>query len=97
MLKPVSTTAGQDQYATTLVVRVDLYYRSAAHARLRIEHVFADLNRLIRSREHDPVFEHYTGYVCGIEQGDLVGGRGFHAHLAFFFNGAKVRGDIYKA
>lgn len=86
-----------DRYATTLVVRVDLYYRSAAHARLRIEHVFADLSRLIRSREHDPVFEHYTGYVCGIEQGDLVGGRGFHAHLAFFFNGAKVRGDIYKA
>ncbi|MFU5277703.1 inovirus-type Gp2 protein [Pseudomonas aeruginosa] len=83
-----------DRYATTLVIRVDLYYRSAAQARLRVEHVFADLHRLIRSRERNPIFEHETGYICRVEQGER---RGYHIHAAFFFNGAMVRGDIYKA
>jgi hypothetical protein len=83
-----------DRYATTLVVRVDLYYRTAAQARLRVEHVFADLQRLIRSRERNPIFEHGTGYICRVEQGER---RGYHIHAAFFFNGAMVRGDIYKA
>ena len=83
-----------DRYATTLVIRVDLYYRTAAQARLRVEHVFADLQRLIRSREQNPIFEHETGYICRVEQGER---RGYHIHAAFFFNGAMVRGDIYKA
>jgi len=83
-----------DRYATTLVVRVDLYYCSAAQARLRVEHVFADLQRLIRSRERNPIFEHETGYICRVEEGES---RGYHIHAAFFFNGAMVRGDIYTA
>ncbi|WP_322981254.1 YagK/YfjJ domain-containing protein [Pseudomonas sp. C11] len=83
-----------DRYATTLVIRVNLYYRSAAKARLRVEHVFADLHRLIRSRERNPIFDHETGYICRVEQGKR---RGYHIHAAFFFNGAMVRGDIYKA
>lgn len=83
-----------DRYATTLVIRVDLYYRTAAQARQRVEHVFADLQRLIRSRESNPIFEHETGYICRVEQGER---RGYHIHAAFFFNGAMVRGDIYKA
>lgn len=83
-----------DRYATTLVIRVDLYYRTAAQARLQVEHVFADLQRLIRSREQNPIFEHETGYICRVELGER---RGYHIHAAFFFNGAMVRGDIYKA
>lgn len=83
-----------DRYATTLVIRVDFYYRSAAHARLRVEHVFEDIHRLIRSRERNPIFAHETGYICRVEQGER---RGYHVHAAFFFNGAAVRGDIYKA
>lgn len=81
-----------DRYATTLVIRVDLYYRSVAQARLRVEQVFADLQRLIRSRERNPIFEHEIGYICRVEQGER---RGYHIHAAFFFNGAMVRGDIY--
>lgn len=83
-----------DRYATTLVIRVNLYYRSVAKARLRVEHVFADLHRLIRARERNPIFDHETGYICCVEQGER---RGYHIHVAFFFNGAMVRGDIYKA
>lgn len=82
-----------DIYARTLIVRVDLYYRSEAQARLRVEQVFDDLQRLIRARERDPIFEHEIGYVVGVEQGQ---DRGYHIHLAVFFDGAKVHRDVYK-
>lgn len=97
-----------ERYARLLVVRVDLYYRSEAQARLRVEHVVRDIGNLLRARRSNEIFDHEIGYICGVEQGHCDGldrdgdrdnprGRGFHAHVAFFFNGDKVRGDIYKA
>ena len=83
-----------DRYARTCVVRVDLYYRTEAQARLRVEHVFHDLNRLIAERERNLIFDHETGYICSVEQGE---DRGYHIHAAFFFNGAEVSADIYRA
>lgn len=58
-----------DSRSRTVLVRVDLYYREAARARLTVEEVFEDLDRLIRAREYDPVFQHETGYICAVEQG----------------------------
>lgn len=78
----------------TLVVRVDLYYREAARARLTVEDVFEDLDRLIRAREYDPIFQHETGYICAVEQGEDMG---YHLHAAFFFDGREVFKDIAKA
>lgn len=83
-----------DRYARTCAVRVDLYYRAEAQARLRAEHVFDDLDRLIAERERNPIFDHETGYICCVEQGK---DRGYHIHAAFFFNGAEVSADIYRA
>jgi hypothetical protein len=83
-----------DRYARTCVVRVDLYYRTEAQARLRVERVFDDLNRLIAERERNVIFDHDTGYICSVEQGE---DRGYHIHAAFFFNGAEVNADIYRA
>lgn len=83
-----------DRYARTCVVRVDLYYRAEAQARLRVERVFDDLSRLIAERERNLIFDHETGYICSVEQGD---DRGYHIHAAFFFNGAEVSADIYRA
>ena len=83
-----------DRYARTCVVRVDLYYRTEVQARLRVERVFDDLNRLIAERERNLIFDHETGYICSVEQGE---DRGYHIHAAFFFNGAEVNADIYKA
>lgn len=83
-----------DRYARTCVVRVDLYYRAEAQARLRVEHVFDDLNRLIAERERNLIFDHETGYICSVEQGE---DRGYHIHAAFFFNGSEVSADIYRA
>ncbi|RQJ19378.1 YagK/YfjJ domain-containing protein [Pseudomonas aeruginosa] len=83
-----------DRYARICVIRVDLYYRAEAQARLRAEHVFDDLDRLIAERERNPIFDHETGYICRVEQGE---DRGYHIHTAFFFNGAEVCADIYRA
>ncbi|MFC5698373.1 inovirus-type Gp2 protein [Pseudomonas sp. GCM10022186] len=83
-----------DRYSRTVVVRVNLYYYSDAQVRLRVEHVFDDLDRLIDERERNPIFDHLTGYICSVEQGD---DRGYHIHAAFFFNGAGVHKDVYKA
>jgi hypothetical protein len=83
-----------DRYSRTVVVRVDLHYRAIARARLRIEHVFEDLDLLVRARERNPIFKHETGYICSVEQGE---DKGFHVHAAFFFNGAEVRSDFNKA
>jgi len=83
-----------DRYARTCVVRVDLYYRKEAQARLRVERVFDDLRRLIKGRERNSIFDHETGYICSVEQGE---DRGYHIHAAFFFNGSEVGADIYRA
>ena len=83
-----------DRYARTCVIRVDLYYLAEAQARSRVEHVFDDLSRLMAERERNLIFDHETGYICSVEQGE---DRGYHIHAAFFFNGAHVSADIYRA
>lgn len=83
-----------DRYARTCVVRVDLYYLKEAQARLRVERMFDDLRRFIAERERNPIFDHQTGYICSVEQGE---DRGYHIHVAFFFNGSEVSADIYRA
>ncbi|MGV8860262.1 MAG: YagK/YfjJ domain-containing protein [Pseudomonas sp.] len=82
-----------ERHACTTVVRVDLYYYQHVQTRLRVEDVFDDLDSLIATRERDSVFDHETGYVCSVEQGK---DRGYHIHAVFFFNSAKVQGDIRK-
>lgn len=83
-----------ERYSRTNIIRIDLYYRQEAQVRLRVEHVFDDLVRLIAEHQRNPIFDHLTGYICAVEQGE---DRGYHIHAAYFFNGNEVRGDIYKA
>lgn len=56
--------------------------------------MFDDLDRMIAEHERNPIFEHLTGYICAVEQGE---DRGYHIHAAYFFNGNEVRGDVYTA
>ena len=88
------TDAVVDRYSRTTIVRVDLYYRSEAQVRLSVVQVFDDLDQLMVERESNSIFDHETGYICSVEQGQ---DRGYHIHAAFFFNGNEVRGDIHKA
>jgi hypothetical protein len=88
------TRAVLARYSRAVVVRVDLHYLGIVDPWLRIEHLYSDLERLIRARERNPIFTHETGYIWSVEQGK---DKGFHVHTAFFFNGAHVRSDWHKA
>lgn len=84
-------------YSRTTIVRLDLYYRPEAQARIRTEHVFDDLDTLIAKHSRHSVFEHLIGYICSVEQGTRQDGRGYHIHAAYFFNGNVVCRDVWKA
>lgn len=84
-------------YSRITIVRVDFHYRSEAQARLRVEHVFEDLEQLIAEHRRNPLFDHLIGHMYSVEQGDRNDGGGYHIHAAYFFNGNEVRGDVYKA
>lgn len=84
-------------YSRVTIVRVDYHYCPEAQARLRVEHVFDDLDELIKAQRSNPIFNHLIGYICAVEQGDRDNGRGFHIHAAYFYNGNEIRGDVYKA
>ena len=84
-------------YSRTTIVRVNLYYRSEAQARLRVEHVFDDLQQLVIAHKRNPIFEHLIGYIYSVEQGDRNDGQGYHIHAAYFFNGNVVCRDVWKA
>jgi len=83
-----------DRYSRTNIIRTNLYYRIDVRARLRVEHVFDDLDSMITEHNRNPIFDHLTGYIYAVEQGES---QGYHLHAAFFFNGNQVRGDVYKA
>ncbi len=86
-----------ERYSRTTIVRVDFHYLPEAQGRLRVEHVFDDLDDLIAEHENNPIFKHLIGYIHTVEQGDRNDGGGYHIHAAYFFNGNEVRGDVYKA
>lgn len=77
-----------------VVIRLDLHYSSIFQYRQRVDDVFADLDKLSREIERNPIFDHLIWHICSVEQGEE---RGYHVHTAFFFDGTKVRSDVYKA
>jgi len=84
-------------YSRITIIRIDFHYRSEAQARLRVEHVFEDLDELIAKHKRNAIFDHLIGHIYSVEQGDRNDGGGYHIHAAYFFNGNEVQGDVYKA
>ncbi|MFJ9994126.1 hypothetical protein ACIQSO_25700 [Pseudomonas putida] len=84
-------------YSRITIVRIDFHYRSGAQVRLRVEHVFDDLDELIAKHKRNMIFDHLIGHIYSVEQGDRNDGGGYHIHAAYFFNGNEVQGDVYKA
>ncbi|WP_240112383.1 inovirus-type Gp2 protein [Pseudomonas aeruginosa] len=89
--------AVMSRYSRTTIIRMDLYYRPEAQARLRVEHVLDHLDALIAQHHRNPIFEHLIGHIYAVEQGDRNDGRGYHIHAAYFFNGNQVCRDVWKA
>ena len=57
-------------YSRITIIRVDFHYRSEAHGRLRVEHVFDDLDKLIAKQKRNPISDHLIGHIYSVEQGD---------------------------
>ncbi|WP_339461118.1 hypothetical protein [Pseudomonas sp. EA_105y_Pfl2_R69] len=91
------TDALMSLYSRTTIIRLNFYYRPEAQVRQRVEHVFDDLDALIKKHSRHPTFEHLIGHIYSVEQGDRNGGRGYHIHAAYFFNGNQVCRDVWKA
>ena len=91
------TDAVMSLYSRTTIIRLDLYYRPEAQARLRVEQIFEHLDDLIDKHSRHRTFEHLIGYTYSVEHGDRNDGRGYHIHAAYFFNGNQVCRDVWKA
>jgi len=91
------TDALMSIYSRTTIIRLNFYYRPEAQVRLRVEHVFEDLDSMIKKHSRHPTFEHLIGHIYSVEQGDRNDGRGYHIHAAYFFNGNQVCRDVWKA
>ena len=89
--------AVSELYSRINIVRVDFHYRSEAQTRLRVEHVFEDLERLITEHRNNPIFDHLIGHIYSVEQGGRSEGGGYHIHAAYFFNSNKVCRDVWEA
>lgn len=78
-----------------LVLRVDLEYRTDLDPPVTISQARKDLKRLWDNRLKNKLFDHMGGYIWSLEFGGR--GRGYHFHVAFFFDGARVQNDPYIA
>lgn len=81
-------------YARTEIIRLDFGYVGGASSLVSIDRVWSDFSDFLDLFDYHPLFEHMTGYVWSIEQGE---DKGFHIHLALLFNGSEVCQDIVKA
>lgn len=86
-----------ERYSRTTAVRMDYHYKTETQGRLRIEHVFEELDLLISEHRRNPIFEHLIGHIYAVEQGDRADGSGYHIHALYLFNGNQVSRDVYKA
>ncbi|MGE4969216.1 YagK/YfjJ domain-containing protein [Yersinia enterocolitica] len=80
-----------DRYAKLLVVRVDLSYQRAANKQITATLARQHRERLFHNMKSNRLFEHVVGYIWKLEFGEY---KGFHYHMIFFFDGAKVREDV---
>ncbi|MFB0777943.1 YagK/YfjJ domain-containing protein [Aeromonas salmonicida] len=79
-----------DMHAKLLFVRVDIHYAQSISAEKSLEEAISDRDTYLRHVKRE--FQHLIGFIWRMEYGK---GRGYHHHLMFIFNGAKLRNDIH--
>jgi len=88
------------RYDRLLVVRVDLSYhigntiKTPTDIDTKYQEAKDDFRHFLNNTKSNNLFKDLVGYVWKLEYGAE---KGFHYHTLFFFNGAKVRKDGYKA
>lgn len=78
-------------HSRILVVRLDLSFGVDSKYRSDLDLCRSALDRLLRNKAHNSMFDHLVGYMWRLELGEL---NGWHYHCMFFFDGAKRRMDI---
>ncbi|MBR7631496.1 inovirus-type Gp2 protein [Aeromonas popoffii] len=76
-------------HAKLLFVRVDIHYAQSISAEISLEEAISDRDTSLRHVKRE--FQHLIGFIWRMEYGK---GRGYHHHLMFIFNGAKLHNDI---
>lgn len=76
-------------HSKLLVVRVDVHYGDEIKDTMTIEEAIDDRDAYLRAVKRR--YSNLLGYVWKLEYGVA---RGYHYHMAFIFNGNKVKGDI---
>lgn len=92
-------------YSKILVVRVDLYQEKFSGDELlrrceqgwqspssELEMLQGRVDRLLRNRKHNQMFDDCIGYIIKLEYAPI---RGWHAHAIFFFDGHEVKNESY--
>lgn len=79
-----------ERYSRLLVLRVDLSY-SKENSSVTLAEAKRDRERLFQNSRSNNLFNSMVGYIWKLEHGPE---KGFHYHVMFFFDGAKVREDV---
>lgn len=82
-----------ERFSRLLVLRVDLSYSKESSTITQAD-AARDRERLFENARSNKMFDDMVGYIWKLEHGPE---KGFHYHVMFFFDGAKVREDITKA
>jgi hypothetical protein len=82
------------RYAKLLVLRVDFAYLKEEISGICLDRACADLERFLRNRRNNRLFDDMVGYVWKLEYGVE---RHYHFHLLFFYDGNRVKNDQYRA
>lgn len=78
-----------DRYSRLLVLRVDLGYRKE-FSKTTLAEAKQDREHLFQNTRSNKLFGDMVGHIWKLEHGP---DKGFHYHMMFFFDGAKVRED----
>lgn len=75
-----------NHYARLVVVRIDLFYQKNLTGNKSAADITKDLKHLIENKRNNSLFDHMTGYIAKLENGEE---KGMHWHILFFFDGSK--------
>lgn len=86
----------QQKYSKLCVLRVDLHYKKDEINKnnVTLDEANKNIDRLLANRRNNLIFEDNIGYVIKTECGKS---REIHFHTLLFFDGQKVKNDVYKA
>jgi hypothetical protein len=77
-------------YSKLLVVRIDLHFDNDYEASHHVTFAKKHLDDFFNNMRHNSLFKHKVGYVWKLEYGEE---RGYHFHVALFFDGHYVQRD----